>query len=60
MSRHMVSQSIYSHPDSLYKEILKYYQDPDALKNDTPLRNYRKSRIISSAVKYAESTDHSV
>lgn len=56
----MVSQSIYSHPDSLYKEIIKYYQDPDALKNDTPLRNYRKSRIISSAVKYAESTDHSV
>ena len=56
----MVSQSVYYYPDSLYKEIIQYYQDPDALKNDTPLRNYRKSRIISSAGKHTESTDHSV
>jgi len=60
MSCLMVTQSPYYHPDSLYEEIIKYYTDPIELENDTPLRNYRKSRIISPAVKYAESTDHSV
>ena len=55
----MVSQSPY-YPDSLYKEILHYYKTIDDAKNDDISRVYLNGRTNPPAVKYAESTDHSV
>jgi len=54
----MVIEPMHKYDSELYKQIVLYYQQSVALKNDTNWTS--QSRTNSSAVKYAESTDYSV
>jgi hypothetical protein len=54
----MVIEPMHKYDSKLYEEIVHYYQQSTAPKNDTNWTS--QSRTNSSAVKYAESTDHSV
>ena len=54
----MVIKPMHDYDLDLYKQVVLYYSQTDAPKNDNTWTG--QSRTISSATEYAESTDHSV
>jgi len=54
----LVDNKMNIYDPSIYKQIVLYYEQTDALKNESISTS--KSRTISSAVKSTQGIDHSV